>query len=62
MNDDVEILVEDNVLLAVVFKRLPGGEIDAHVKGYMDPAELVDRLRQIADHIESAGPVDGNHR
>lgn len=49
---------EENVTLAVIFRTLPNGKMDCHVKGYMDPAELVYQLRQIADHIESNGPVD----
>lgn len=50
-------VVEENVTLAVIFRTLPNGKMDCHVKGYMDPDELVYQLREIADHIETNGPV-----
>jgi hypothetical protein len=50
---------EEDVTLAVIFREAPSGRIDAHVKGNMDPRELVYQLREIANHIELNGPVDG---
>jgi hypothetical protein len=50
---------EEDVTLAVIFREAPTGRIDAHVKGNMDPRELVYQLREIANHIELNGPVDG---
>jgi hypothetical protein len=41
--------------LVIVFKRLPTGELAADIKGRMDPQELIDQLRYIADHIEARG-------
>lgn len=48
---------EEDVTLAVIFREHTDGRIDAHVKGNMDPDELVYQLREIADHIETNGPV-----
>lgn len=49
---------EENVTMAVIIRELPDGRLDAHVKGHMAPLELVDFLREIAEHIETNGPVD----
>jgi hypothetical protein len=63
----VEIGSEETPL-AIVFKR-DGDKLVADIKGRMDPQELVDQLRYIADHIEQRGgqpatrcnPTTGTH-
>ena len=55
MTELVEIGGEETPLV-ILFKRLPDGRHAADIKGKMDPQELVDQLRFIADHIEKNGP------
>ena len=49
---------EEGVTAAVIIRETPRG-MDASVKGYLSPIKLVYFLREIADHIEQNGPVDG---
>jgi len=50
---------EEGVTAAVIIRDTPTGGLDADIKGYMAPLKLVYFLREIADHIEQNGPVNG---
>ena len=51
---------EHHVNMAVIMRvNEDTGVVETHVKGYMNPDELVAQLREIADHIATNGPVNG---